>query len=191
MGVASFDVTTRTPIRRVSVACSGSPVRGKTCGSPEQFTYFFVARLRKVSIPLAYSPKWLRSNGANHFIDFRLELGASGGGAHRHGNDDLRRLIVSKRERGGAHRGTRSQTVVNQNRSAPTHIYGRTAATILPFSTLQLALFFLGHLIDDLIGNVQRSDHFLIQDTHAAGGDSPHGQLLIPRQSKLAHEENI
>src|SRR6195256_6731020 len=103
MGVASFDDTARTPIHRVSIACSGRPVRGKACGSPDQIAYFFIAGLRKVSIPLAYSPKGLRSNGANHFIDFRLELGAGGGRAHWHGNDDLGRLIVSKPERGGAH----------------------------------------------------------------------------------------
>src|SRR6266403_5806700 len=133
MGVVPFDDTARTPIHRVSIACSGRPVRGKACGSPEQVAYFFIAGMRKVSIPLAYSPKWLRSNGANHFIDFRLELGASGGGAHRHGNDDLRRLIVSKRERGGAHRGARRQTVVNQNHGAPTHIYRSATAAILPF----------------------------------------------------------
>src|SRR6267142_3821962 len=191
MGVASFDVTTRTPIRRVSVACSGSPVRGKTCGSPEQFAYFFVARLRKVSIPLAYSPKWLRSNGTNHFINFRLELGAGGGRAHGHGNDDLCRLFVSERERGCAHRGTRRQTVVNQNHGAPAHIYRRTVVTILSFPTLQFALFFLGHGIDYLIGNVQSSDDLLVHDSHTAGGNRSHGQLLLLRQSKLAHEEDI
>src|SRR4030081_22719 len=106
----------------VSTACSGSRVRGKACGSPDQIADFFISGLRKVPIPLAYPPKGLRSNGANHFIDFRLELGAGGGRAHWHGNDDLCRLFISKRKRGGAHRGTRGQTVVNQNHGTPTHI---------------------------------------------------------------------
>src|ERR1700730_18037502 len=107
MAVALFDCTARTPIRRVSIACSGSPVNRKACGSLEQIAYFFVAGLRKVSIPLAYSPKWLRSNGANHFIDFRLELGTGFGRAHRYRINDLCRLFTLKCECGGAHRGTR------------------------------------------------------------------------------------
>jgi len=89
------------------------------------------------------------------------------------------------------HRGARRQTVVNQNHGAPADIYRSTAAAILPLPTLQFALFPLGHGIDYLIRNVERSDDLLVQDSHTAGSNSSHGQFLLLRQSKLAYEEDI
>ena len=63
--------------------------------------------------------------------------------------------------------------------------------TVRPEAPLQLLLLGGGHGDDALGGDVQRSDHVLVQDLHSATGDGAHGQLLVARHTELADQEDV
>jgi hypothetical protein len=53
---------------------------------------------------------------------------------------------------------------------------------------LEIQFFNLSDPIDDARGNVQRTDHLLIDDPNAAARDRAHCQLLASRHAELANE---
>jgi len=123
-------------------------MRWESGSSPQQFTYFLITCLRKIFIPLADTPKWLRCDRANHLVRHGLQLRASIRRSHRHRNHDLGRPFLLECEDGDPHRRTCRQTIVDQNYCLPAHVDRRTPVAVFAFSTFQFALLFLRYLVE-------------------------------------------
>jgi hypothetical protein len=133
----------------------------------------------------------LGGDSADHIISDLPEGLTTRGIGDWHSHDDLRRLLLSHGGDRGPHRGAGGQAIVHEDRGLPLQIQRRPLTAELLLAALELLLFPPDHLIDLSLAEAEGADHRVVEDAHAAAGDRPHGELLLPWNAELADDEDI
>jgi hypothetical protein len=89
------------------------------------------------------------------------------------------------------HRGTRRQAVVDQNNVPASNLRARPIASEGSFAARKLADFLGGHGFYHGLRNPESFHYVGLQYSHIPAGDCAHCQFFLPRNTKLANEENV
>lgn len=160
-------------------------------GFCQQLPNLFVRRLREVVVPQTDSVERLRRDRADHFLDLVPELIACFGSRCWNSDDDPCRLLLSERLRGGSHRRSGRQAVVDENDSASTDIGWLRIAAIQSLAALELILLADDGAIDRALRYPERANDVVIDDTNSAAADCPHRKLLVSGNAELTNEKDV
>jgi hypothetical protein len=156
-------------------------------GALEQVAHLLVAHLREVAIPRADGAKLSRRHQADDLVDDATQRRARARRRDRHGDDRASRPLLSDVQRGGQHRRSRGQPVVDQHDRPVGQRQRGTIGSIQALPALQLAPLLAFDRLQLLRGELQARHERLVDDARAAACDCAKGQLFVAGHAELSH----
>src|SRR5579883_2272187 len=157
----------------------------------KQLPDLIIAGLLEVFVPFPDGLKVGRRHQADQLVHFAPQHVARARRSHRHCDYDAPGLLLPQRCHGRAHGRAGRQTVVAQNRGAAAQLGRRPVAAVLALAAFELGLFARGDALNRLFRYPQLENDVAVHHADAARGDRAHRQLFVPRDTELAHQENV
>jgi len=160
-------------------------------GAPQKFLDLVIRGLRKILVPETDGLERLWGKHADHLVYLGLKFLVGGGSGHGHGNDHARRSPQARGRHRGTHACPRRQPIVDQNDGTVAKLRRGSIATIKTLAAAEFPSLLGADRVDDFFGNSQALHNLLIQDAHATGRDSTHGELDLPWDAQFADQKNV
>ena len=129
----------------------------------------------------------LRRGGRDHLVYLFSQCFAGVGRSRGNGNDDARGLLLANGRHRSVHGRAGGQAVIDENHGLPAHVGNGASVAIGALAALQFSLLARRHTADHGAGYFQALHDILIEDTHPAARDRPHGELLMAGNAQFAH----
>ena len=152
---------------------------------------FLVGGLGKVLVPFTDGMEGFGGQQADDLVGHMPQGLAGFPGGNRNRHDDANGLELPEAVHGGEHSRTGGEAIVHHDDGLSGDGRSRPVPPVAPFPALELPAFDPGHVFHLRGRDAQPANKILAHHPDSAAGDRAHGELLVPGDPQLPHQQHV